>query len=250
MSALMKQYNPQLDTTQERVYIIIKEMIVSGQITHGERIVERRIAEQVGSSRVPVREALLRLSSDGLLESVPRLGFMVKKYTLKDAVELYELREYIEGGAAFLAAKNATKEDIARLQKAHMAFREKIEQVKVISESNSSANFDLEKARSSSAGQDEIFHRSIIKASRNSRFRSFFNNLSDQHLCLLPYKDGRLFTELVCYDIASFEHHKLILEAVVKGDGKAAEEAAREHVRAAKASLIKRLDNLDDIYLA
>lgn len=232
-------------TSQQRAYSKIRTMILEGDFKSGERIPETKVAKLIGMKRGPVRESMIKLESDGLLVSEPHFGFAVRKYTIDEARQLYELREFIEGGAAGLAAKNATRADIDCLVRAHHEFGEKIERNKILVETSSTLDEDC-----SNTNQDEAFHRAILRASQNSRFESFFDNINDEHICLTLYCKGEKFNKFY-YDIESYEHHKVILNAIIRGDSKTAEFEAREHVRNARRGIISILETSEaDIYLA
>jgi DNA-binding GntR family transcriptional regulator len=102
-----------------QAYQRIRELIFSGEISGGERLIEAKLARQLGMSRGPIRESLLRLESDGLLRSrgVRRSRVMIldDSLDLNAVLERYELREQIESGAARLAAKNMTGWQIDQL---------------------------------------------------------------------------------------------------------------------------------------
>ena len=113
---------------REVVYDQLKSAILSGTFEDGERLVEHDIAERLQVSRTPVREALRRLESEGIVEALPKQGLVVRNYTDDEIREIYLIREALEGLAAEYAAKNATDEDIAELERlvdemdrAHMA---------------------------------------------------------------------------------------------------------------------------------
>jgi DNA-binding GntR family transcriptional regulator len=189
---------------------------------------------------------LIKLESDGLLVSEPHFGFATKTYTLQEAQELYELREVVEGGAAYLAAKNADTADIDRLIEAHHLFKEKIEKN---SEWRKSGK-ELSPDKYSNAMQDETFHRAILKASKNSRFENVFRNISDEHMCLTLHIDGKEYVKNL-YDYESYNHHGVILKAIVDHDCTTAEKEARSHVRKAREGIFTLLEKCEDgFYLA
>ncbi len=232
-------------TSQQKAYSKIRTMILQGEFKSGERIPEIKVAELIGMKRGPVRESLIKLESDGLLVSEPHFGFAVRKYTIDEAKQLYELREVVEGGAAGLAAKNATMADIDILLRAHQAFKDKIEKNKILAQTHPASSAEF-----SNATQDEAFHRSILAASQNSRFANVFNSINDEHICLTLFFKGEGFNKFL-YDIESCEHHKIILDAIVNRDSQKAEAEARRHVRNAREGMIRILETLgEDAYLA
>lgn len=232
-------------TSQQKAYSKIKTMILEGEFRSGERIPETKVAELIGMKRGPVRESMIKLESDGLLVSEPHFGFAVRKYTIDEARQLYELREFIEGGAAGLAAKNAKQADIDHLLRTHQAFKDKIEKNKELLKME-----DAPEECSSNSNHDEAFHRAILRSSRNSRFANVFDNINDEHICLTLYCKGEKFNKFH-YDIESLEHHKIILDAIVNHDAKTAEAEARLHVRRAMKGLLMYFETLgEDIYFA
>lgn len=97
-----------------RAYQGLVEMIVSGQIREEESLSERGLSERLGFGRTPIREAIKDLVRDGLLESHPVRGTVLKSLTLGDLQDLYEVRFALEGLAAFLAAERGDLTEIAR----------------------------------------------------------------------------------------------------------------------------------------
>ena len=83
---------------------LIRQAIVEGRVLPGERLKEEELAQQLGISRTPVREALLILQTEGLVEASPNRGATVRSYELPDLEDMYELRALLEGNAALRAA--------------------------------------------------------------------------------------------------------------------------------------------------
>lgn len=104
-----------VQSIREAVYEQIKSALLDGAFAKGERLVEHDIAEKLQVSRTPVREALKRLESEGLLEALPRQGLIVKSHNEEEIREIYMIREALESLAAEQAAINATDEDVANL---------------------------------------------------------------------------------------------------------------------------------------
>lgn len=95
---------------------ILRRNIIDGRYRPGERLVEKRLEEQLGVSRTVVREALRQLESEQLIHLKPQVGPIVKVLTREDAEHLYQVRAALEGAAARLAAENATPEQVADLR--------------------------------------------------------------------------------------------------------------------------------------
>src|SRR5262245_37161880 len=100
---------------RQQAYDFIQEKIVSGSLPTGSQVSELSLAKQIGISRPPVRAASRRLVHDGLREQVPRYGTIVRTPQRRDIVELYELREALEGFAVTQAAERIGAEDLTLL---------------------------------------------------------------------------------------------------------------------------------------
>jgi DNA-binding GntR family transcriptional regulator len=106
---------PTQHTTQESVAKRLRQLIVSRELRPGERIVQSELAEQLGVSRTPIREALHKLASDGLVILSPNKGASVADFSLSELEGIYCIRIAIEGYGAFLAAEQITDDDLGRL---------------------------------------------------------------------------------------------------------------------------------------
>lgn len=99
----------------EKVYLAVRAGIIDGSFPPGSRLGEADLADSLDVSRTPVREALRRLSSDGLIETLPNRGARVRSWTVEEIIEIFELRALLEGRAASLAARRSTPEFVAGL---------------------------------------------------------------------------------------------------------------------------------------
>ena len=97
------------DTIRKKVYHYIREQILTGSIAPEERLVETRIAREVGTSRTPIREALHNFEIERLVRAIPRVGYVVERMSAEDLGEICELREVIEILAVRRALKRAGK---------------------------------------------------------------------------------------------------------------------------------------------
>ncbi|MGY3777932.1 GntR family transcriptional regulator [Isobaculum melis] len=100
---------------KDHVYNHIKNLIDTGSLNKEDKIVEQQIANELGVSRTPVREALLQLASDGYLENIPRKGFKIKELTEKDQEDIYQVIGLLDGEAASLAVDYLTEEDFQQM---------------------------------------------------------------------------------------------------------------------------------------
>ena len=195
----------------------LREKILSGELEPGHRLVEGRIAEDLGVSRVPVREALRALGAEGLVEIRPRLGAVVASLEASAAREMIQIRATLEGLNARLAAEHRTPELIA-----------KIEQV-----------LDLGRTQVESGEVDGLedlnsrFHDLLYAAGANSMLSDLMRSLRE--------RTRRLFFATTQEEIRrTWDEHSAILRAVQSGDGALAALLAERHVmRAAQYYLSK-----------
>jgi DNA-binding GntR family transcriptional regulator len=193
------------------VYESLRDAIWDGRITVGERVREEEIARNLGVSRTPVREALQRLHQRGLLVFGAGRGLTVASLSQHQVLQLYAMREILEGSAARFAAQHATAPEIAilwRLQK-----------------------------ELSTAGRDAMtlvtlnrrFHQAIYEAAHNQYLLQTLSVLHDS-LALLHSTTFRVPSRRAESD----EEHRQIVQAIEKHNPDRAEEAAREHIRQAQ----------------
>ncbi|MEL7147441.1 MAG: GntR family transcriptional regulator, partial [Bacteroidota bacterium] len=139
-----------------QAYHQVKTMIVSKELAPGQKIVQDKLAEQLGISRTPLRSALQMLEGDGLIVSLPRKGVMVKEFTDKEVLEIYDCRMALEGTAVRLFTERATREDIDKLRNLFQPF--------------TSGEIDA----SAYQKADTIFHDSIMEGSGNGFLHKLF----------------------------------------------------------------------------
>jgi DNA-binding GntR family transcriptional regulator len=197
------------DTSRgEYVYQKMRALIRKGRYQQGERIREEQIAMALGVSRTPVREALGRLQTRGLLDFAVGRGLIVSELSKQQVLELYSMRELLEGAAARFAAQHATPTEIDYLHHVLKKFR-----------SDANDPYLL-------ASINREFHQIICDAAHNRYLSQSLNDLADA-LALLP---NTTFSVEGRQQSADSEH-TMIVESIEKRDPDAAEMAAREHIR-------------------
>ncbi len=200
----------------EEAHAILREAISSGRMSPGQIHSVQALAEQLGVSRTPVREALLQLARQGLVEPVRNRGFLVVERSLQDVRDIFEIRLLLEPAAARAAARRANAEDVDRMQ-AH--YHEM-----------------TAAARAGDADtmwkQDRAFHLAILEASGNSRLAQYIDALRD-----LIQRRGQLTTRSRQLQAIAREHGP-ILDAMEKRDGAGAEQAMRHHTRQTRDALL------------
>jgi DNA-binding GntR family transcriptional regulator len=116
MEALASAGHIRADSVVDLAYERIRSMLIAGEIPPGARLGQVELAEQLGISRTPVREALRRLTGEGLAEFVPNRGFRAASPSLADVLRRLEVRSLLEPGIARLAAARRSHDDLIRLQ--------------------------------------------------------------------------------------------------------------------------------------
>lgn len=207
----------------EYAYLSLRGAIRAGQLTPGQRVREAEIAEWLGISRTPVREALMRLEAAGLVQSASHSGFVVNRLDNAEVRELYAMREVLEGMAARLAAQHASDAEIVTLRKLlaqHVAAKDDAGRLAAINLRT---------------------HRAIYEAAHNRFLLRALNALSDS-LALLGETTYRARGRA---DSALGEHERVV-DAIEARDADAAESAAREHIRESReVRLAMMFDDLD-----
>lgn len=196
-------------TMQEIAYNTIREAIQTGRYAPGRRLVADELAEELGTSRMPIREALRRLEVAGLVSITPHRGAIVSELSANEIIEIYHIRAVLEGLATRLAAPHLTAADFARLNAA-------IEEMEHIAAADADLNQLLR--------QNREFHITIWQAARAGRLRELLENLYDAShrfrniSILLPGRPPQVIRE-----------HREIVRALAAGDVAAAERLANEH---------------------
>ncbi|NRY63171.1 GntR family transcriptional regulator [Clostridium beijerinckii] len=198
----------------------LRKAIMNGSFQSGDRLVETSIAEGMGVSRTPVREAFRQLEIEGLAENVPRKGTIVKGISKRDILEIYEIREVLEGLAFRLACANISKERILELREMLQKMEESIN------------NNDIKEYWR----LHSEFHGSIMYLSNNQR-------LIDQMKQIYEYLSKLRNFTLVMNKRRSIamKEHKALIEAFEKKDEILAEQIGREHTLNAKKFLTKEI---------
>lgn len=146
------------------VFNNIKDGILTGRLRPGERLLENQLAEELGVSRTPIREALRMLEIENLVDLIPRKGAQVKKMSEKDIKDVLEIRKVLEELASGIAAENITKQEIAELKKLHMDFVDAFERGD----------------REGVLEADTKFHDVIFNTTKNDKLIQIISNISIQ----------------------------------------------------------------------
>ena len=186
---------------------------------------EIQLAEELGVSRTPVREAIRKLELEGYVIMMPRRGTYVANLSIRDVNEVFEIRTSLDSLASGLAAERITDEELESLQRLLVLISEYIE-------SN-----NMEKI----VETDMQFHDLLYQASRNTRLVGIIYNLREQ---LTRFRStsmsfpGRLK--------ATLDEHRQIVEAIAQGDVKAAQHAAEYHMEKSEQTLLQSMEALKE----
>lgn len=203
---------------REIVYEQLKMQILTGKIIPGTRMMEVELAEEMGVSRTPVREAIRKLEKEGLVTIEPRRGAYASDISVKDMVDTLEVREDLEALAAALAAERMTPEQLEELQRIASGYTEAIK------------NSDTEKIISF----DELFHKHIVSCSGNKTLMQISETVQELALRFryLYYDDFSRYANMPV-------EHKQIIDAITSGDAETAKETADSHVKRLKDFVIR-----------
>jgi DNA-binding GntR family transcriptional regulator len=195
---------------------LIREAILDGRLEPGSRLKEEELARELGISRTPVREALLMLQAEGLVETAPNRGAVVRTHDAEDLVDLYQLRALLEGYAAHRAATRIGPEDIQLL-------RESCDRFDAIAEGDVR---ELVK-------ENLLFHSAIHAAAGSARLSRMMRRVIELPLVYKSYvwysPDQRRI---------SAHYHRQITHALSVGDAERAELVMREHIFEARDLLV------------
>lgn len=205
---------------REVVFNTLRQAIVKGDLQPGERLLEIQLADKLGVSRTPVREAIRKLELEGLVVMVPRHGATVSGITQKQLEEVLEIRRALEELAMELACERITKEELAKLKEL---------------ESKINDNKDSKDAFALS-DIDEKFHELIYEATKNERLIQMLANLREQmYRYRLEYmkamdKRQKLVTE-----------HNKILKALETGNAEKGKASIREHINSQENEILEKI---------
>ncbi len=202
-------------------YETIKQMILNSEFKADEQLPIEALAQQLHISRTPIREALLRLESEGLVRAASRVGFFVQGITRREFSELFELRALTEGYAAEKAAAVLSDKDIVRLEDLHRAGTEAVDQG------------DLPRFME----MEVALHTLILQLARNRRLVRMVDSIKD-----LTYRERVLSLRSLENVKTSLAEHRKILDALRARKPVRARQAMQAHIEAVRRRLLSFLD--------
>lgn len=202
------------------VFNTLRRAILTGQLKPGERLMEVHLANRLGVSRTPIREAIRKLELEGLVIMIPRRGAEVARITERSLKEVLEVRRALDALSVELACDRITKEGLERLKGACRRF----EQVAKGKDASATASADVE------------FHDIIVEATGNRRLQQIVNNLSEQ-----MYRYRFVYIQEESRHDNLIAEHREICESIVSRDKKRASEAAKLHIDNQEAAIIRQI---------
>ena len=205
------------------VFNTLRDAILTGKLVPGERLMENQLAEKLGVSRTPVREALRMLELENLVELVPRKGAQVPDMSEKDIVDILEVRSALEGLATSVACKKMSKEDLQQLKNMEVDFE------KAVAENDVEHFVDI----------DEDFHDLIFAATENDKLINIFRNLRIQ---LYRYRMAQAKNNETSMSTI-VAHHRSIIRAIENHDAEEGASIAQGHIKYQTESILRFVRN-------
>lgn len=212
----LNEYLPLRDV----VFNTLRQAIITGEFAPGERLMEIALADRLGVSRTPVREAIRKLELEGLVVMIPRKGAEVAKITEQSLREVLEVRSALEELAARLACERITEEGKEKLLETHNAFVEAVEQ----------------KDTKDIANKDEEFHNRIFECTQNERLIQIVNNLKEQ-----MYRYRMEYVKEVSDHEELVKEHDEIIDAILNNKQDKAEKIMHDHIKRQEEIIIKNI---------
>lgn len=209
----------------ERVYENLKQAVITGKIVPASRLIESRLAEALGISRTPVREAIHMLEREGYLKKLPRGGFTVLGFSRRDIEETFGIRSILESYAARLAAAKHQEAALKPLEDKIKAYQQCLD-----------AN-DLD----SLLKINTEFHELLYALSQSPRLVKMINDLKDQ-----IYRYRKLILKNERLARISNEDHKRMLEYIRRRDEEGVEKLVRDHLIRGQKAVLDQIDIFRD----
>ena len=202
------------------VFNTLRRAILTGELKPGERLMEIHLANRLGVSRTPIREAIRKLELEGLVTMIPRRGAEVAQITEKSLQDVLEVRRALDALCAELACDRITAEGKVSLKKACDYFEE-------VTRTGDAVAI---------AEADVALHDIIVQATGNQRLVQLINNLSEQ---MYRYRFEYIQDESGHENLIN--EHRMIYESIMNGDGEKAAAAARLHIDNQERSIIRQI---------
>ncbi|MCR4934346.1 MAG: GntR family transcriptional regulator [Lachnospiraceae bacterium] len=202
------------------VFQTLRKAILTGELMPGERLMEIHLAQKLGVSRTPIREAIRKLELEGLVTNIPRRGAQVAEISERGLRDVLEVRRALDTFCAELACERISDEEKEALKEACKDFEDAVET----------------KDATVIAKADVAFHDIIIGATGNERLVALLNNLAEQ-----MYRYRFEYIKDVSQHGKLIEEHRVLMDAILKGNIIGARDAAREHIDNQEKSILMQI---------
>lgn len=202
------------------VFNTLRHAIITGEFAPGERLMEITLANRLGVSRTPVREAIRKLELEGLVTMIPRKGAQVAKITEKNLRDVIEIRCVLEEFAASLACERITEEEKTEMKQLHQQFVQSAKTHDIL---------DI-------VEKDEQFHDAIFRATKNDRLITIINNLREQF-----YRYRMEYVKDIEQHSILVKEHEELMTAIFQKNSEAAKQIMRTHLKNQQDGVIQAI---------
>jgi len=209
-------------TLREQIVSSLRESIIKGELTPGQKLTEPELAERLGISRTPIREAFRQLESEGFLTVMPRRGAVVSRITRKEVEDFYELKSLLEGYAARIGAEKIDEKGIEKLKKIN-------EHLSVMAEKGDVEAFFQ---------KNDEFHNTFISYCGNEKLLELRDHMVQK---FIRFRLGEFSVPRKL--IESVKQHMKIISALERRDGSLAEAVVLEHALLSGEELAERVEH-------
>lgn len=202
---------------RDKVFNALREAILNGSLKPGQSLIETKLAEEMGVSRTPIREAIRKLELEGLVSSVPNKGVIVKGISVQDVNDIYTIRHCLEGLAARWAVMRITREELGKLE-------ENMDLMEFYTRRNDLAQVNTKNSE---------FHEIIFRATKSKPLRQILSSLQE-HVQRARTASLRVPGRAE----KALQEHRAILDAFQRRDVEAAEHLITEHIKNSRDNLL------------
>ena len=219
---IFKQDGTEKYSLRGKIFNILRQQILDGKYLPGDSLIETRLAEELGVSRTPIREAIRQLELEGLVDSIPNKGVIVRGISEKDIEDIYTIRKVLEGLAAKWAVEKIDDEELNNL-------KDKFELMEFYTKKG-----DIEQV----AKLNTMFHEVIFNATKSSVLKHILTDFQ-------YYVQWARYASLKVPGRAqeALEEHKMILDAFMSRDNENAEKLVTGHIINSSRNLMKMKKN-------
>lgn len=224
VEAIFSGHPPLSRTAASVATEVIREAILDGRLAPGQRLKEIQLANELGISRTPIREALLLLQAEGLVEASPNRGSTVRAYDVRELEDVYALRAVLEGHAARRAATRITEAELQELRESCARFE------RLVAAHGAGASV------TGLVRENAVFHEIILDASGSDRLAGMLRQVV---VAPLVYRSYIWYSREQA--ALSLHAHAQLVRILERGDGERADAVMREHVFHARDVLVRHL---------